>query len=272
MDALGHLALAFHHWRSRTTGTTGTTTTPSIFSLMTSRSVFHFDGLIWTQSYASRVCRILHTKWSRNDQKMSNSLVDFVLWIGWSVLGERFDSDQVTCLTCSLSASFNPLRSWSRSVDIDASALRPGGRYRLCIDIDGSDSQQQFARSRLPICRCPWLPIKIWGNSKFLKIENWGKRLHYTLGTLDWMSLGHDWDEMWQMWLYTLSYLSFNRRFFQFGLDSTFWMPRSRRQIYFSAARQDVPLTILPLAEQTVGPVLCEAGTKTNRIESIESS
>ena len=119
---------------------------------------------------------------------------------------------------------------------------------------------------------CPWLPIKIWGNSKFLKIENWGKRLHYTLGTLDWMSLGHDWDEMWQMWLYTLSYLSFNRRFFQFGLDSTFWMPRSRRQIYFSAARQDVPLTILPLAEQTVGPVLCEAGTKTNRIESIESS
>ena len=42
-----------------------------------------------------------------------------------------------------------------RSVDIDASALRPGGRYRLCIDIDGSDSQaQQIARSRLPIC--PW--------------------------------------------------------------------------------------------------------------------
>ena len=183
MDALGHLALAFHHWRSRTTGTTGTTTTPSIFSLMTSRSVFHFDGLIWTQSYASRVCRILHTKWSRNDQKMSNSLVNFVLWIGWSVLGERFDSDQVTC---SLSASFNPLRSLrSRSVDIDASALRPGGRYRLCIDIDGSDSQaQKFARSRLPIC--PWLPVVAHKNlGEFQIPKDWELRQTTTLHSGD---------------------------------------------------------------------------------------
>ena len=37
-------------------------------------------------------------------------------------------------------------------------------------------------------------------------------------------------------------------------------------QIYLSAARQDVPLTILPLMEQTVGPILCEA-SKTAIVE-----
>ena len=37
-------------------------------------------------------------------------------------------------------------------------------------------------------------------------------------------------------------------------------------QIYLSAARQDVPLTILPLMEQTVGPILCEA-RKTQIVE-----